>query len=171
MSYNTAYGANDDNPAPKPKGLNRYAYTEQQRVQQRTDALKAWMTGATYKTIGKNLGISTGTAYKRVQDAIDEMRPHSDYDQYRAIQLAELDVARRPFRTIIVAWRRGEAVDEIATALAALLKIQEREAKLLGLDRAPTPEEELARQVRSMSDDELADMLKEFVADATQPEP
>lgn len=129
-------------------------------------ALRLWMTGATYRAIGQQLGVSHQTAYKRVQAALDDMRPHAQYSQYRAVQLAELEVARRGLRRVIAAF--GTTVspwtfDEFIAALGSLYKLQEREAKLLGLDRVPTPADELA----GLSDDELEAVVAAWTAEQT----
>lgn len=133
-------------------------FTEPERVEQRIEALRLWMAGATYRTIAKKLKVNHQTAYKRVQDAIDEMRPHADFDQYRATQLAELSIARRPLRTIIATWKPGDDYRPIVAALDALLKLQDRESKLVGIDRVDTPFDELSQ----MSDDELSALVEEW---------
>lgn len=128
-------------------------------------ALRLWMTGATYRQIGEQLGVSHQTAYNRVQAALEDMRPHADYAQYRAVQLAEIEVIRRSLRRVIVAFGTtgpaGTAFDEFIAAINALCKLQEREAKLLGLDRVPTPVEELT----GLSDDELERVVAEWATE------
>ena len=135
------------------RGAGRF--TPGQREEQRIKALKLWMEGDTYRVIGRKLGVDHMTAYRRVQAAIDAMRPHADFDKYRAKQLAELEMSRRPMRVVIATWTAGDCIDDAVKAIGALLKIQEREAKLLGLDRVPTPFDDLA----GMSDEELETLV------------
>lgn len=133
--------------------------------EQKLRAIRLWMTGATYRQIAEQMNISVSATYRRVQAALDDMRPHADYDRYRAVQLSELEVARVGLRRVIAAFgarpNRGQPVYDLAdfvSALGALLRLQEREAKLLGLDRAPTPVDELS----SMSDEEMAVLMGEW---------
>lgn len=126
------------------------------REQDRQTALRLWMTGATYRAIANTQNCSHTTAYNRVQKAIDDMRPHTEYDRYRAIQLAELELSRRPLRSIIV--DTETTITELVAAITTLIKLQEREAKLLGLDRTPTPLDDL----HTATDEELADIAEQW---------
>jgi hypothetical protein len=83
------------------------------------------------------------------------MRPHADYDRYRTRQLAELEVSRRILGNRIVT---DESTRDICTALNTLFSLQEREAKLLGLDRVPTPLDEFD----NMTDAELLVIVDEW---------
>lgn len=141
-----------------PKGQGDQTYTPGEREEQRIEALRLWMTGSSYRKIGQALGVTHTTAFKRVQQALDEMRPHAEFDKYRAVQLAELEMGRRPLRQAIIGWRPGDDIDTPVKAIGALLKIQEREAKLLGLDRVQTPVDELT----AMSDEDLAAMVAKW---------
>lgn len=137
---------------------NKYSskkFTPAEREQQKNQALKLWMTGAKYEQVGKALGVSTMTAYARVQKALDEMRPHADFDRYRSIQLAEIEMMRRPMRSVIVRFGQMEnpsTLEQATKAITSLIKIQEREAKLLGLDKIESPFDEFS----NMSDEQLA---------------
>ena len=122
------------------------------------EALRQHMRGETYRQIGESLGISHTTAYNRVRQAMDSFRPSMDYDQYRARQLAELAEARGlAYRTMadeaLALGARFGAVDR-------LVKLHEREAKLLNLDAAPTPLEEAARVLGAASDADIAAELE-----------
>lgn len=146
-----------------PHGIH---YDEPQRIQQQTEALDLWMSGASYTDIADTLGISRSTAWSRVQQAIDGMRPHADYDRYRGVQLAEIEVSRRLLRRKILAADVGQGTfADACQAIDRLIRLQEREARLLGLDRVPTPFDEL----NNLSADELealvSDWADEFAAD------
>ena len=122
------------------------------------DALKLRLSGQTYSAIGAEQGVADSTAMRRVEHALEQMRPHADYDEYRARQLAELAEARGlAYRTMadeaLALGARFGAVDR-------LVKLHEREAKLLNLDAAPTPLEEAARVLGAASDADIAAELE-----------
>ena len=73
---------------------NRWRAHRPKMVEQQNEALRLWMSGLSYREIAEELGVSSSTAYSRVQTAIDAHRPHADFDRYRRTQLAELAVAR-----------------------------------------------------------------------------
>lgn len=146
-------------------------FTEPQRVEQRNEALRLWMSGLSYRSIAAKLDVSHQTAYDRVQQAIEEMRPHADFDHYRAKQIAEIDVSRRPLRAIIATWKPAVEIDgvivlsdhkRLTDAITSLIRLQEREAKLLGLDRVTTPIDEIT----ALSDDELEQAIADWVAES-----
>ena len=138
-------------------------YTEPERVEQRNLALKLWMKGTKYVDIATQIGVSsTATAFNRVKEAIDEMRPHAEFDAYRATQLAELDVSRRQLRVMIASWVVGEDHRIVVDALGSLLKVQEREARLVGLDRVDVPLDELG----ALSQVELGELVAEWAAES-----
>lgn len=126
-------------------------------------ALELWLAGHTYREIAQQQNVSPGGAHKRVQAAMDDMRPHADYDRYRATQLAELDTARMPLRRIITT--PNTPISDLCTAITTLLRLQEREAKLLGLDRVPTPIDDLT----AMTDDQLYELVEQWRHDLTRP--
>ena len=146
---------------------NKYSskkFTPAQREQQKIQALELWMTGKQYKEIGEILGVATMTAYTRVQKALDEMRPHADFDRYRSVQLAEIEMMRRPMRQTIVRYGQKDkpsTLDQCLKAVNGLIKIQEREAKLLGLDKVPTAFDEFS----NMSDEDLAAAVSQMADD------
>lgn len=110
-------------------------FTPADREEQRIEALRAWMSGATYRQIADQLDVGRSTAYDRVQQALDAMRPHADFDRYRAEQLAEMEMARRQLRRAILAWTvRSDDPDGLVKPVTALMRLQDRQAKLLGLD-------------------------------------
>ena len=151
---------NEPTETRKPKGGPRF--TKPERAEQRVTVLKMWMNGTTYPNIAKHLDVSISTAHKRVQEAIDEMRPHAEFDAYRATQLAELEVSRRQLRLMIASWVVGEDHRIVVDALGSLLKVQEREARLVGLDRVDVPLDELG----ALSDVELGELVAEWAAES-----
>ena len=82
------------------------------------------------------------------------MRPTADADWYRARQLAEIAPIRG--RLYAVASNPESELAEVLLATDRLLKIQERESKLLNLDKAPTPLEEAMRELQNATDEEIA---------------
>ncbi len=118
------------------------------------------MAGQTYRTTASELGVSVGTAYNRVQEALDAARPHAGLEGFRGVQLAELDQARRPLRRIAATFTDDPdlSVDDLVKAVRALVKVQERETRLLGLDGLDTPMDEVSR----MTDQELFAVVSEW---------
>ncbi len=139
---------------------HRNAKTNAKRETEKIEALRLWMAGTSFRSIGEKLGVSGPTAYRRVRAALDEMRPHADFEAYRAVQLAELEVSRRVLRNVIASWRPGQPFGEATLAISTLLKLQEREGQLVGLDRAPTPFDEIA----AMTDEQLTAMVAAWSA-------
>lgn len=133
------------------------------REEQRNAALRLWMSDASTAEIGRVIGVSKATAWRRVNEAIDAMRPHEDFERYRAVHLAEIHEMRRALHRGITKYVRG-TIDELALARLAttLIKLQEREARLLGLDRAPT----IFDEVESWSDAELMSFADACVREA-----
>lgn len=113
-------------------------------LQQQAMALKG--SGHTYEEIASQLGISLSKAYRAVQSAMLEVNESlvRSVTQYRCVELAKLDYLEE------TAMRYLEEVEEFedggsktrinTNVLAGLLKIQERRAKLCGLD-APVKHE------------------------------
>ena len=74
-------------------------------------------------------------------------------------------MSRRPLRTMIVAWSPGKPIDDCVKAIGMLLNIQEREAKLLRLDKVDTPFDELS----AMSTDDLEQLVAKWADDLAAP--
>lgn len=121
------------------------------------EALELRLTGMTYQQIADEQGVNQTTAMRRVSSAIDAARPHADYDQYRARQMVELEAIRTRLYNTVVA--DDTAIDDRHSAVDRLLKVHDRESKLLALDKAPTPIEEAARKMANASSEEIADEL------------
>ncbi len=120
------------------------------------EALKLKLAGWTFTAIGEEQGCSHSTAFRRVSHALEQMRPHADYDEYRARQLAEIEHIRNDMYAVATTSMdskiRFAAIDRI-------LKLHEREAKLLNLDQAPTPLEDAARELAKASDEDINEEL------------
>ncbi|MGP8162772.1 MAG: hypothetical protein ACLQAN_03185 [Acidimicrobiales bacterium] len=131
----------------------------------------------TYAQIGEYLGVSTSTAFERVQRGMQAV-PTEGVIEARRLELTKLDAIER--RLLVVLGQRQPRVDHgrviwdvdpetnervrvvdygpVVAAAAGLLRVQERRAKLLGLD-APAQirvetvtEDELDAEVRRLSE-------------------
>lgn len=140
----------------------------------RNEALRLYAAGATFRTIAAQQDVTVATAWRRVQKAIDEMRPHADFDRYRAEQMIDISLIRRQCRQTIVMWSNDDwrtkhavTLADVHQAMLRLMQLLERESKLLGLDRAPHPMDDLT----GISDAELeawmVDMVQSGSIDAT----
>lgn len=134
-------------------------YPRRERIEQQNEVLRLWMAKHPIKQIAQDLRIGVGTVYTRLDAALDEMRPHAEYDEYRKIQLAELQVSRMQLRQMIASWTpSSKGYKFCLEAIDRLLKLQEREARLLGLDKVPTPGD----RVDSMTPAEMAALVAHF---------
>jgi hypothetical protein len=116
-----------------------------ERAERAALALRLRASGAGYDAIGRQLGVSTPTAWRCVQAALDEIRSEP------APELIELECARLD-RMLVAIWplaightetlpsgrekRHAPSVE----AIDRVLKIMQRRARMLGLD-APTKKE------------------------------
>ena len=93
-------------------------------------ALELRIGGAAYRVIGEALGLSESGAAKAVYRALDRIRSEirESADQYIQLQLERLD------KMVLAVW--PEAVKGRYGAIDRVLKIEERRARLLGLDAA-----------------------------------
>jgi ABC-type phosphate/phosphonate transport system ATPase subunit len=120
------------------------AIAEKQR-----QALELRKAGATYHAIAQQLGYHDESGARYAVRAILQRVEVESADTYRALQLLELLDLRR---AIIAHARNATGGESQLKAIDRLLKIQEREARLLGLD-APTTG--LTIDVSQLSDEEL----------------
>ncbi len=118
------------------------------------EALRLKCSGKTYEQIGVIQECSKSTAYRRCESGLDAMRPHADYDEYRARQLTEIEAMRTSLFS--VARDQGHEWSERMDAVDRVVKLHDRESKLLALDKAPTPIEEAARELANASPEEIA---------------
>lgn len=108
------------------------------RRERMADALKLREGGATYHQIADQLGISYAQAYADVQDALKEITREAAEDVLE-IELMRLD---NLFRMAYVKARKGNL-----KAIDTALKVMDRRARLLGLDK---PEGTNGAQLDSM---------------------
>jgi predicted transcriptional regulator len=114
-------------------------------------AMQLRKSGATYEQIGKQLDVSKATAWRYVKEAVAEAREEV---RESAQELIEIETQRLDAMLVPMLKR---AVEGSEKAVMAVLKIQERRAKYLGLD---TPAElnvnvEPKADLEKLSDEEL----------------
>jgi hypothetical protein len=115
----------DANPGDKEKAAAR-----------RIDALNMRKAGASYRAIGRKLGVSEAQAFRDVQTCLAELAAEQKQsaEELRQMELERLDAM------LLANWSRAMGSEKVPADLKAqdrILRIMERRAKLLGLD-APT---------------------------------
>ena len=92
------------------------------------EALELRKAGATYRQIGKRLGISATSAHTRVMSALREMSELTGEKaaEVRGIELQRLDTM------LLGLWSKARAGD--VSAIDRAVKIMQRRADMLGLD-------------------------------------
>jgi hypothetical protein len=105
-----------------------------QIVERRAQALALRRGGATYRQIGRQLGVSVEVAYADVQAELHALRTLTaeDAEAVRDLELRRLD-------DYVLALSARAKQGDVA-AISTLLRVQERRAKYLGLD-APDKQE------------------------------
>lgn len=119
--------------ANRPNSVQRQLGDTRERI-----ALELRLRGYSYPAIAREMEMSTEGARKCVMRAMEEVRTQS---QETALEVREQEAARldRILVTLERLLERAEAADDVDNALAVqdrLLKVQERRARLLGLDLA-----------------------------------
>lgn len=120
---------------------------EKERIaERRTQVFALRLSGASYRQIGKQLGITPDTAWRDVTAVLKELQERSlkTADLYRTLELERLDTMLLSIMTQV---RNGNL-----SAIDRALRISDQRCKLLGLNR---PELTLTKDVTEMSDDEL----------------
>lgn len=99
------------------------------RAERMAKALKLREAGSTYEQIGNILNISLTQAYRDVTDAL-HLTIQEPADQLRETEARRLDALMRSL------WRKATNTDspQQLGAVDRIIRIQERRAKLLGLD-------------------------------------
>lgn len=146
-------------------------YTEAEKYDQRNQALVAWMRGSSYRAIAELLSedfpedeppMSPNTAYNRVKEAKEEMRPHAEWEEYVTESLAELHIMRVQCRRAVLSWVPGKNPREyLVPPCEMLLKLQNQVHGLVGVDKMLTELQELL----GMSDEELESIVGGWAAD------
>lgn len=125
----------------------------------------------TYQQIADQLGMSKGHAYASVQRALRETI-QEPAEELRQLELIRLDDLHRAARTVmeathyvvdrgqVVEWAGSPLVDDgpVLAAIDRMLRVQERRAKLLGLD---------APQRVSIDAQQIGDDIKGLIASLT----
>ncbi len=116
--------------AGKNRGESKTSKRKIKSLEHERDALSLRIGGARYAAIGDALGMTEAGAAKAVYRALDRIRSEirESADQYIQLQLERLD------KMLLGVW--PEAVKGRYGAIDRVLKIEERRARLLGLDAA-----------------------------------
>jgi transposase-like protein len=152
---------------------NRIGATEEERADLRNRAYQRRLEGATYSDIAKELGVSAPTVKTLCQEYIDHITlPQAE--QYRKIEADKLSIAEQVAWKILrdnhITIQHGKVVmlndepiadpEPVFKAIATVLKISERRAKLLGLDMPVKTETEV--KVSTPIDQSVEAMLREM---------
>lgn len=131
-------------------GANKAELTERR--------IRAWelaLQGKSYRVIGEALGVAPMTAFRDVEAHAREIQ-QPVAEQVRKQEVARLDALLDNL------WPRVEQGDD--KAVANVLRVMDRRAKLLGLD-APAKQDITVQQV-DPKDIELAELIREAQAKA-----
>lgn len=130
--------------------LGKNQYTGPDYEMAKIEALKLWLGGASYVSIGEIQGVADTTAKGRVEAALDDMRPHADYAAYQARQMAEMEQVRQRLMRLVLS---GEDVIDAARELRGLW---EQERRVLGKHESEeTPIDKELRRLAKLSDEQL----------------
>lgn len=106
-----------------------YKGNREKAAQRRLDALALRQAGASYRQIGERLGVSECQAWRDVDRALAALAKltETEAEKLRALEMARLDAMLLP---VLQQAKQGHlgAIDRV-------LRIMERRAKLLGLDK------------------------------------
>lgn len=118
---------------------NPRRFTGDQVEAQQSLALRLWLGGVPHQVIAEQLSaddygwgeLSVMTIRRRIKQGLKEMEPHDEWKEYAARQLAEIEAARSKVNQAIFAWRPSEENNQLAAAISSLVRLQEREAKIV----------------------------------------
>jgi len=98
--------------------------------QRRAEAIRLKLAGHGYRAIAATLGINVHTAYDDVQAVLDETRKQArnDAEQERRLQLERIDLMVEKLTGLL------DDREKAARAAEVIRGLEERRAKLLGLD-------------------------------------
>ncbi|MFM9627319.1 sigma factor-like helix-turn-helix DNA-binding protein [Streptomyces galilaeus] len=122
-------------------------------AKQAQEAYELSLSGLSYRQIAEEMGVSLGTVQKRLALYI-ETRVHPKADEYRARQIDSLHMYLRALRKPIAT---GDP-----KAIANAVRIQERIAKLLGLDSATAFKVEVNDVTRESDAAEVQQMIDAY---------
>lgn len=123
--------------------MSKRRFTPHEREIAKIDALNLRLRGETYRSIAASLSTCAETARTLYHDALDDMRPHEEFDVYRARQLAELRTVRELVMRGAFEHAQKASVDpyKVRTLADSLVSLHDREARLTGIDRAAVTSE------------------------------
>jgi DNA-binding Lrp family transcriptional regulator len=122
-----------------------------QELEAEADALTLRLSGLSYRRIADEQGCSVSAAHDRVQRALNAYVPQEDVDALRKIEGERLEAA---IGAVLRVLSHEQATGkQILDAAATLARLQERKAKLYGLDTPVTQKLEVA-----VHDGDLADL-------------
>lgn len=122
-----------------------------QELEAEAAALTLRLSGLSYRRIADEQGCSVSTAHDRVERALKAYVPQEDVDQLRKIEGERLEATIGAVLRVMSDERAQPA--QILDAARTLARLQERKAKLYGLDTPVTQKVEV--EVR---DGDLADL-------------
>jgi hypothetical protein len=128
-------------------------------AERRVNAFDLRKAGASYRAIGRALGVSEAQAHRDVHLTLDELasRERESALQVREIELERLD---EMLRALWPAVRRGDT-----SSISTALRVAERRARLLGLD-APVKQELTGANGGPVS---FVDVARQFADAARKP--
>lgn len=122
-----------------------------QELEAEADALTLRLSGLSYRRIADAQGCSVSTAHDRVDRALRAYVPQEDVDQLRKIEGERLEAAIGAVLRVLS--HEQASAKQVLDAATTLARLQERKAKLYGLDTPVTQKVEV--EVR---DGDLADL-------------
>jgi len=104
----------------------------------RLQAVELRKSGASYRDIGKSLGISHQAAFGLVDRALKDLNRKQQHatGELRAMELERLDMVQ------FAIWTRATDSPAHLPSIDRLLRLMERRARLLGLDQRPLNEDD-----------------------------
>jgi predicted transcriptional regulator len=177
----------DKKPPSKQRHYNRSAKSEQEhleRLERQQEALRLRLLGLTYRQIASELGITSGTVSRYLQDAREQLVKEMIIPcgkEVLAMELAKLDMAEREvWRTMkkyhVAYTNSGKIVidtDEkgkpykiedwnaVMSAVGRLLSILDRRSKYLGLDQPTKIEQSGSVEVTTIQHPDLSVLTDE----------
>lgn len=131
--------------------MNKTSIAKIERSERIAEALRMRMAGKEAPEIAQRMGVNKTTVYQYIKDGI-EATIREPAEAFVALHIMRLE---KMFGGVF-----ADAVSGDVKAVAAALKIMEREARLLGLDRA----------VPTETSGEAVQMLNDFMAALRAPE-
>lgn len=135
-------------PRGKPNALKRAIIAEEQK-----QIFEAVLKGTSVTAAGEAVGVGRDTAYRRFRAACDE-HPVMAIENYRTLELARLDRIVDRLTEILDA----SDAKNVVNAAQVLVRVQERRAKLLGMDAAIKVEQTLTVRNESSIDEEIREL-------------